>query len=174
MKRSARVAKAGWNLEQLRARAKDSLEKYGGGADRAAFGKLMELLKYVDGDYREPQTFDLLRKALDSSVCSPWTWSSMRAPAIPASPSNPSWWDRDRFFLSAGHGSALLYSLLHLTGHFTHALASDGDMMEGVQSEAVSLAGHLGLGRLIVLYDNNHVTLSATSSTSHAARAAWH
>jgi transketolase len=146
------------------------------------------------------------------------------------SPSNPSWWDRDRFVLSAGHGSALLYSLLHLTGydlpleqlqrfrrwgsltpghpesdvtagveattgplgqgignalgmaiaeahlaarynrpghelfgHFTYVLASDGDMMEGVQSEAVSLAGHLGLGRLIVLYDNNHVTLSATT-----------
>jgi transketolase len=47
--------------------------------------------------------------------------------------------------------------------HFTYVLASDGDMMEGVQSEASSLAGHLGLGRLIVLYDNNHVTLSATT-----------
>jgi transketolase len=146
------------------------------------------------------------------------------------SPGNPTWWDRDRFVLSAGHGSALLYSLLHLTGydlpleqlnrfrrfgsrtpghpeshvtagveattgplgqgignalgmaiaeahlaarynradhepfgHFTYALTSDGDMMEGVQSEAVSLAGHLRLGRLIVLYDNNHVTLSATT-----------
>jgi transketolase len=145
-------------------------------------------------------------------------------------PKNPRWWDRDRFVLSAGHGSALLYSLLHLTGydlaldqikrfrqwesetpghpeshvtdgveastgplgqgvgnalgmaigeahlaarynrtghelfhHFTYVLASDGDMMEGVQSEAGSLAGHLGLGRLIVLYDNNHVTLSATT-----------
>lgn len=145
-------------------------------------------------------------------------------------PKNPAWWDRDRFVLSAGHGSALLYSLLHLTGynlpldqikrfrqwesttpghpeshvtegveastgplgqgfgnalgmamgeahlaarynrpghelfrHFTYVLASDGDMMEGVQSEASSLAGHLGLGRLIVLYDNNHVTLSATT-----------
>ena len=146
------------------------------------------------------------------------------------SPTNPRWWDRDRFVLSAGHGSPLLYSLLHLTGydlpldqikrfrqwesqtpghpeshvtdgveattgplgqgignalgmaigeahlaarynrpphelfhHFTYVLASDGDMMEGVQSEAASLAGHLGLGRLIVLYDNNHVTLSATT-----------
>ncbi|MEO6601006.1 MAG: transketolase [Polyangiaceae bacterium] len=145
-------------------------------------------------------------------------------------PKNPSWWDRDRFVLSAGHGSALLYSLLHLTGydlpldqierfrqwesktpghpesrvtpgveastgplgqgvgnalgmaigeaqlaahynrpsyelfrHFTYVLASDGDMMEGLESEASSLAGHLGLGRLIVLYDNNHVTLSATT-----------
>jgi transketolase len=146
------------------------------------------------------------------------------------SPSNPQWWDRDRFVLSAGHGSALLYALLHLTGydlpldqierfrqwgsttpghpeshltpgveastgplgqgvgnalgmaiaeahlaarynrpghelfaHFTYVLASDGDMMEGVQSEATSLAGHLGLGRLIVLYDSNHVTLSAST-----------
>jgi transketolase len=146
-------------------------------------------------------------------------------------PKNPRWWDRDRFVLSAGHGSALLYSLLHLTGydlpldqikqfrqwesttpghpeshittgveattgplgqgignavgmalgeahlasrynrpghelfkHFTYVLASDGDMMEGIASEASSLAGHLGLGRLIVLYDNNHVTLSATTS----------
>jgi transketolase len=145
-------------------------------------------------------------------------------------PRNPRWWDRDRFVLSAGHGSPLLYSLLHLTGydlpldeiqrfrqwgsktpghpeshmtegveastgplgqgvgnavgmavgeahlaarynrpghevfhHFTYVLASDGDLMEGVQSEASSLAGHLGLGRLIVLYDNNHVTLSATT-----------
>ena len=145
-------------------------------------------------------------------------------------PENPGWWDRDRFVLSAGHGSALLYSLLHLTGyelpleqlkrfrqwasetpghpeshvtkgveastgplgqgvgnalgmaigeahlaarynrpgyelfhHFTYVLASDGDMMEGVQSEAASLAGHLGLGRLVVLYDNNHVTLSAST-----------
>ncbi|MEO8261532.1 MAG: transketolase [Pseudolysinimonas sp.] len=146
------------------------------------------------------------------------------------SPTNPRWWDRDRFVLSAGHGSALLYSLLNLTGydlpldqikrfrqwgsetpghpeshvtdgveastgplgqgvgnavgmaiaeahlaarynrpghdlfhHFTYVLASDGDMMEGVQSEASSLAGHLGLGRLIVFYDNNHVTLSGTT-----------
>ena len=145
-------------------------------------------------------------------------------------PKNPSWWDRDRFVLSAGHGSALLYSLLHLTGydlpleqikrfrqwgsvtpghpeshvtdgveastgplgqgvgnalgmaigeahlaarynrpdhelfrHFTYVLASDGDMMEGVASEASSLAAHLGLGRLIVLYDNNHVILSANT-----------
>ncbi len=145
-------------------------------------------------------------------------------------PSNPHWWDRDRFVLSAGHGSALLYALLHLTGydlpltqlrrfrqwgsltpghpehavtpgveastgplgqglgnalgmaiaerhlaarynrtgheifgHDTYVLASDGDMMEGVQSEAGSLAGQLALGRLIVLYDDNHVTLSATT-----------
>jgi transketolase len=148
-------------------------------------------------------------------------------------PANPKWWDRDRFVLSAGHGSALLYALLHLTGydlpldelkrfrqygsrtpghpefghtagvdattgplgqgfgnavgmaiaeahlaarynksdhpifdHFTYVLASDGDMMEGVQSEAASLAGHLGLGKLIVLYDNNHVTLSASAAVA--------
>jgi len=142
-------------------------------------------------------------------------------------PRNPSWPDRDRFVLSAGHGSALLYSLLHLTGydlsleeikafrkwgsrtpghpeygltrgvesttgplgqgfangvgmaiaerflaarfnrpgfdivdHFTYTIVSDGDMMEGVASEAASLAGHLKLGKLIYLYDNNHITLA--------------
>lgn len=147
-------------------------------------------------------------------------------------PADPSWIDRDRFVLSAGHASALLYSLLHLTGyeemtleqlerfrqwqsltpghpeshlthcieastgplgqgignavgmaigeahlaarfnrpgftvfdHHTYVLASDGDVMEGVQAEAASLAGHLGLGKLIVLYDSNHVTLSGTTS----------
>jgi len=143
-------------------------------------------------------------------------------------PANPNWFDRDRFVLSAGHGSALLYSLLHLTGyavsldqlkqfrqwgsitpghpergitpgvetttgplgqgfgnsvglamaeahlaarfnrpdftlidHDTYAIVSDGDLMEGVASEAASLAGHLMLGKLICLYDTNHVTLSA-------------
>src|SRR6516162_7144394 len=147
------------------------------------------------------------------------------------SPSNPRWPDRDRFVLSAGHGSMLLYSLLHLTGydldmeqikrfrqwgsmtpghpeshltpgveattgplgqgisnavgmamaeahlaarfnrpgheifnHQTYVLAGDGDMMEGVQAEAASLAGHLNLGKLIVLYDSNRVTLSGTTS----------
>jgi transketolase len=145
-------------------------------------------------------------------------------------PSNPKWFDRDRFVLSAGHGSALLYSLLHLTGynlpldqlkqfrqwnsktpghpergvtpgvevttgplgqgfgngvglamaeaflsasynrpghkiidHYTYGLVSDGDLMEGVAAEAASLAGHLRLGKLIYLYDNNHVTLSAAT-----------
>jgi len=143
-------------------------------------------------------------------------------------PANPRWPDRDRFVLSAGHGSMLLYSLLHLSGyalplgqieqfrqwqsiapghpergvtpgvevttgplgqgfgnavgmamaeahlaarynrpgfpiidHCTYALVSDGDLMEGVAAEAASLAGHLRLGKLICLYDNNHVTLSA-------------
>ena len=146
-------------------------------------------------------------------------------------PRDPHWWDRDRFVLSAGHGSALLYALLHLFGydlpidelrhfrqwgsrtpghpeshltpgveastgplgqgisnavgmaigeahlaarynrnghelfrHHTFVLASDGDVMEGVGAEAASLAGHLRLGRLIVLYDNNSVTLSGTTS----------
>ena len=143
-------------------------------------------------------------------------------------PRDPGWFDRDRFVLSAGHGSALLYSLLHLTGydlpldeleqfrkwgsrtpghperghtpgvevstgplgqgfgnavgmaiaeaqlaarynrpglevidHATYALVSDGDLMEGVASEAASLAGHLRLGNLICLYDDNRVTLAA-------------
>jgi transketolase len=147
-------------------------------------------------------------------------------------PADPTWLDRDRFVLSAGHGSALLYAMLHLTGykditldqlkrfrqwgsltpghpeshlthaveastgplgqgignavgmaiaeahlaarynrpgheiidHYTYALAGDGDLMEGVQSEAASLAGHLQLGKLIVLYDSNRITLSGTTS----------
>jgi len=61
------VAKAGWNLAQLRARAKDSLETHGGGVDGAAFDKISSLLRYVDGDYQDPRTFDLLRRALGSA-----------------------------------------------------------------------------------------------------------
>ncbi|MBM3120787.1 MAG: transketolase, partial [Chloroflexi bacterium] len=141
-------------------------------------------------------------------------------------PTDPRWPDRDRFVLSAGHGSALLYSMLHLTGydlpldevkrfrqlgsktpghpefgetpgvetttgplgagfsmgvgmalaiehlaakynqpempvvdHFIYAIVSDGDLMEGVASEAASFAGHQKLGRLIYLYDDNHITI---------------
>lgn len=141
-------------------------------------------------------------------------------------PRNPKWLNRDRFVLSAGHGSMLLYSLLHLTGydvslddikqfrqygsitpghpeygltpgvetttgplgqglgnavgmavaeayltahfnrngfnvidHHTYVIAGDGDMMEGVTSEASSIAGHLKLGKLIVFYDDNHITI---------------
>ncbi len=142
-------------------------------------------------------------------------------------PDDPDWPDRDRFVLSAGHGSMLLYSLLHLNGyeemtidqlknfrqwgsktaghpeygeaggietttgplgqgisnavgmalaerllaerhnrpdrslvdHTTYVIAGDGDLMEGVASEACSLAGHLGLGKLIVLYDDNQITI---------------
>ncbi|MCL6576343.1 transketolase [Kyrpidia sp.] len=146
-------------------------------------------------------------------------------------PGDPEWPDRDRFILSAGHGSALLYSLLHLTGydlsleelkqfrqwgsqtpghpeyghtpgveattgplgqgiamavgmamaerhlaarlnrpgfpivdHHTYVLASDGDLMEGVSQEASSLAGHLKLGKLIVLYDSNGISLDGSTS----------
>jgi transketolase len=148
-------------------------------------------------------------------------------------PSNPDWFDRDRFVLSAGHASMLLYSILHLTGygismddlksfrqllsstaghpeyeaegtpgvevttgplgqglgnavgfalaermlaarfnrdgheiidHRTYAIASDGDMQEGVAAEASSLAGHLGLDRLTVFYDDNHVQLAGPTS----------
>src|SRR6201987_3233319 len=62
------VAKAGWNLDQLRARAKDSLEKHGG-IDPAAFNKLLGLLRYVDGDYQDPSTFAALRKELKDAQC---------------------------------------------------------------------------------------------------------
>jgi transketolase len=146
-------------------------------------------------------------------------------------PRNPKWENRDRFLLSAGHGSMLLYSLLHLTGydlpldelknfrqwgsrtpghpeygltpgveittgplgqgfangvgmamgaahlgakfnqegfplidHHVYAIVSDGDLMEGVASEAASLAGHLKLGKLIYLYDDNHVTIEGFTS----------
>ena len=143
--------------------------------------------------------------------------------------SNPDWPDRDRFVLSAGHGSMLLYSLLHLTGyedfplqelkrfrqfgsctaghpeyghgagietttgplgqgiangvgmalaermlaeqfgselvdHHTYVLAGDGCLMEGISHEAVSLAGHLGLGKLIVLFDDNSISIDGPTS----------
>ncbi len=142
------------------------------------------------------------------------------------SPRNPGWLDRDRFVLSAGHGSMLLYSLLHLSGydlslddlknfrqwgsktpghpeygdtpgvetttgplgqgfatgvgmaiaerhlaarfnksnhdivdHYTYGIISDGDLMEGISHEAASFAGHLKLGKLIYLYDDNHISI---------------
>jgi len=146
------------------------------------------------------------------------------------SPTNPNWPDRDRFILSGGHGSMLLYSLLHLTGyavsledlqqfrqwdsitpghpeygltpgvetttgplgqgfangvgmaiaeahlaknfnrpgyelihHFVYAIVTDGDLMEGVASEAASLAGHLKLGKLIYLYDDNQISIEGST-----------
>lgn len=149
------------------------------------------------------------------------------------SPSNPKWFNRDRFVLSAGHGSMLLYSLLHLTGyalslkeiknfrqlhsitpghpefgltpgvetttgplgqgfatgvgmamaeahlaarintadrslidHYTYAIVSDGDLMEGISHEAASLAGHLKLGKLIYLYDSNQITIDGSTDIS--------
>ena len=129
-------------------------------------------------------------------------------------PTDPDWQDRDRFVLSAGHGSALLYSLLHLFGYDLPLeelrrfrqwesltpghpergttpgvetttgplgqglgnavgmavaeahLAAVYNLMEGVASEAASLAGHLGLGKLILLYDDNRITLSASTQLS--------
>ena len=61
------VAKAGWNVDQLRARARDGLEKFGGGVDAAAFEKLCGLLRYVDGDYKDAATFQAIRKELGSA-----------------------------------------------------------------------------------------------------------
>ena len=148
-------------------------------------------------------------------------------------PANPHWPDRDRFVLSAGHGSMLLYALLHLTGyadfpldelkrfrklgskcaghpeyghgagvetttgplgqgiatavgmalaermmaarfgnalvdHRTYVIASDGDLMEGVSHEAISLAGHLKLSRLIVLFDDNGISIDGALSLSES------
>ncbi|NJD58555.1 MAG: transketolase [Anaerolineae bacterium] len=163
-------------------------------------------------------------------------------------PRNPKWPGRDRFILSGGHGSALLYTLLYLTGydlpleqlmnfrqwgsqtpghpeygltpgvevttgplgqgfsngvgmaiaeahlaaefnrpghkvidHYIYAIVTDGDLMEGVSSEAASLAGHLGLGKLVYLYDDNHISIDGSTEIAftedRAARFAaygWH
>ncbi|MGN8226863.1 transketolase family protein [Gracilimonas sp. BCB1] len=145
-------------------------------------------------------------------------------------PKNPNWFDRDRFILSAGHGSMLIYSLLHLTGydvsleeiknfrqmgsitpghpeygmtpgvetttgplgqgfgtgvgmamaehfmsakfnkeghnivdHYTYAIVSDGDLMEGISHESASMAGHMGLGKLIYLYDSNSISIEGST-----------
>ncbi len=153
--------------------------------------------------------------------------------ALKANPKNPLWQNRDRFVLSAGHGSMLLYSLLHLTGYNIslddlknfrqwgsatpghpeisrehgietttgplgqgfatgvgmamaekrlrdlfnkpgfpvidyniYGILSDGDMMEGVQSEAASIAGHLGLGKIIYLYSDNKITIEGATDLS--------
>ncbi len=157
---------------------------------------------------------------------------TLYAKCMKYSPNNPTWIDRDRFVLSAGHGSALLYSMLHLFGnlsmdelknfrqvgsktpghpemdvtpgvdistgplgqgianavgfamaeaklseqfntekyklfdHYTYVLHGDGCLMEGISYEAASLAGHLGLGKLIMLYDSNNITIEG--STNHA------
>jgi transketolase len=147
---------------------------------------------------------------------------------------DPHWFDRDRFVLSAGHGSMLLYALLYLTGydvslddlksfrqlgsktpghpeaghtpgveattgplgqgianavgmaiaeahlggvyntndaticdHYTYVIAGDGDLMEGISQEAISLAGHLKLGKLIVLYDDNRVSLAGPTDVTY-------
>jgi len=145
-------------------------------------------------------------------------------------PKNPDWFNRDRFILSAGHGSMLLYSLLHLTGydlpldqlkqfrqwnsltpghpehgltpgvetttgplgqgfangvgmaiaeafmaatfnrdghqivdHYIYAIVSDGDLMEGISHEAASMAGHMKLGKIIYLYDDNHISIDGST-----------
>ncbi len=150
-------------------------------------------------------------------------------------PKNPNWINRDRFILSAGHGSMLLYSLLHLTGydlpleelkrfrqwesktpghpeygltpgvevttgplgqgfatgvgmalaermlaarfnrpgyeiidHYTYAIVSDGDLMEGISHEAAALAGHLRLGKIIYLYDDNHISIDGPTSLAYS------
>jgi transketolase len=159
----------------------------------------------------------------------PMAWS-LWSRHLRHNPRNPQWFNRDRFVLSAGHGSMLLYGLLFATGydltledikdfrqwgsrtpghpenhltpgvematgplgqglstavgmaiaerflaatynkpetavvdHFTYVICSDGDLMEGVAQEACSLAGHLGLGKLVVLYDDNKITIDGST-----------
>lgn len=163
-------------------------------------------------------------------------------------PAHPNWYDRDRFVLSAGHGSMLLYSLLHLTGydlslqelkdfrqldsltpghpeyghtpgvetttgplgqgfatgvgmamaerhmaakfneenfeitdHYTYGIVSDGDLMEGISQEAASLAGHLELGKIIYLYDDNEISIDGSTDlaftedvTQRFQASGWH
>src|SRR5210317_68981 len=86
-------------------------------------------------------------------------------------PANPEWSNRDRFIMSNGHGSMLPYSVLHLSGsevtiedfnivdHFTYVFLGDGCMMEGISHEACSLAGTLGLGKLIAFWDDNGISI---------------
>src|SRR5579875_2157396 len=165
---------------------------------------------------------------LGAAACAFTLWSRH----LRFNPKDPSWPNRDRFVLSAGHASMLLYSLLYLTGydvslddlrafrqmgsktpghpeahhtpgievttgplgqgfgnavglaiaeaqlaatynrdqkivdHFTYVMCSDGDMMEGVASEAASMAGHLQLGKLIAIYDDNKVSLAAKTDVT--------
>ena len=97
------VAKSGWTLDQLQAQARDSLAKHGG-VDEAAFAKLVKVLKYVDGDYNDPETFVQIRKAWArrSGPCT--TWRSRRASSpscrsictTPGVPRTPESWSRNR------------------------------------------------------------------------------
>ena len=83
------VAKAGWTLEQFQARARDSLEKHGG-VDEAAFAKLVKRLRYVDGDYNDPATFEQLRQALGGAGGRCTTWRSRPACSAPSRSTWPS------------------------------------------------------------------------------------
>lgn len=212
----------------------------------------------------DPQTFDLLVKTIKGLSMDAVEKAKSGHPGMPMGaacmagtlwsrflvhdPADPSWPDRDRFVLSAGHGSMLQYALLHLTGydlpldeikqfrqwgsktpghpefhetagvevttgplgtgfaagvglalaerilaerfnrpdhtvvdHMTYGVVSDGDLMEGIAAEAASMAGHLGLGKLIYLYDDNGITidggtdLAFTESVPDRFRAyGWH
>ena len=192
-------ASAALGVKVIRALAMDSVQKAGSGHP----GTAMALAPLAHVLWTRVMTFDATR---------------------------PDWPDRDRFVLSPGHASILLYSMLHLTGfglelddlkafrtygsktpghperghtvgvevttgplgqgfgnavgmaiteanlrarfgedlcsHFTYAIVGDGDLMEGVSHEAASLAGHLGLGRLICIYDDNHITIDGPTELS--------
>jgi transketolase len=200
--------------------------------DRAALDKLCV-------DTIRTLSIDMVQKANSGHPGAPMALApvayQLYTRTLKHSPANPAWFDRDRFVLSAGHASALLYSILHLTGygismddlkrfrqilsptaghpeheadgtpgvevttgplgqgvsnavgfalaermlaarynrpghevidHHTFAIASDGDVQEGISAEASSFAGHLGLGKLIVFYDNNHIQLAGPTAMS--------
>ena len=74
------VAKAGWNIDQLRARARDSVDKHGGGVESATFDKLCRLLRYVDGDYKDAATFQAVRKELGSAERPAHSWNDWTRP----------------------------------------------------------------------------------------------
>lgn len=198
------------------------------------------MLTYTDFDERAVNTIrflavDAVQKANSGHPGLPMGAAPMAyvlwTKFLKVNPRNPQWFDRDRFVLSAGHGSMLLYALLHLTGynlpleqlknfrqwgsetpghpeygdtpgvetttgplgqgfgnavglavaeaflaakfnrgehkvvdHYTYAMVSDGDIMEGVAAEAASLAGHWKLGKLIMLYDDNAITLDGPAN----------
>ncbi len=195
--------------------------------------ELMELI----GNTIRGLSLDAVNKARSGHIGLPLGCSeliaNLFANVLKHSPKNPDWINRDRFVLSAGHGSMLLYSILHLSGydisiddiknfrqlhaktpghpefgitpgvevttgplgqgvsnavgmaiaermlaerfntdkhkiidHYTFCLAGDGCLMEGVSAEAVSLAGHFGLGKLILIYDNNKITIDGTTEIS--------
>lgn len=195
-------------------------------ADQALFDKAVNTIRFLSADAIQKANSGHPGLPMGAAALSFVLWTRH----LKYNPNNPSWPNRDRFIISGGHGSMLLYSLLHLTGydlslaeiknfrqwgsltpghpeygltpgvetttgplgqgfangvgfaiaeahlaavynrdgfpvidHYTYGLVTDGDLMEGVASEAASLAGHLKLGKLIYLYDDNRITIDGST-----------